>query len=586
MTAARTEIIASGLEAAAWEMCASLIRTAYSPNVKERADCSTAICDLQGRTLALATHAPAHLGSTLRLVPAILARFPLDGMRPGDAFLTNDPYIVGVTHLNDCTLATPIFFEGRPIAFAASVAHHSDVGGRVPGSEAGDSTSLYQEGIRYPPMRLIEAGTIRQDVWELFLLNSRTPHFSDGDLKAQIAANTRGTQRLIALYERYGLAATEAAITAMLDANERRARNRIGAVLTPGIYEAEDWLDEDGISDNPVRLGLSLTVSQDELLFDFTRCAPQLGSGKNVPFTHLMATVYFCTKAMIDPAMPVNEGMYRAIRVVAPEGSVVNPRVPGGVGSRNLTSMILADAMLRCLGEAAPTRAMAAGGPYQGIIMAGPDPVRNRFYVDYENFAGGQGGTAQGDGLDVMQLHMTNTSNLPVEVTELEFPMRVERYELIPDSGGPGRHRGGMGVRRDLRVTAPDAVLALRSARQIFAASGLRGGLPGQVGAFLLDPDDATPGPRLPSTLSEYGLRDGALLRIITPGGGGFGDPRARDPALVARDVAQGKVSVAAAETHYAVIVDASGALDAAATATLRNQGSSRESTAPPPPGE
>lgn len=570
MTAARTEIIASGLEAAAWEMCASLIRTAYSPNVKERADCSTALCDLEGRTLALATHAPAHLGSTLRLVPAILERFPLDTMEPGDAFLANDPYIVGVTHLNDCTLATPIFVDGRPVAFAASVTHHSDVGGRVPGSEAGDSTSIFQEGIRLPPVKLYEAGEPRRDLWELFLLNSRTPHFSDGDLKAQMAANTRGAQRLVALYERYGAGETGLAIAAMLDATERRARARIREVLQPGTYTAEDWLDEDGVSDTPVRLGVAITVGEGDLTFDFSRCADQIGSGKNVPYTHLMATVYFCTKAMIDPAMPVNAGLYRTIKVVAPEGSVVNPRPPGGVGSRNLTSMILADAIMNALGQAAPDRAMAAGGPYQGIIVSGPDPVRNRFYVDYENYAGGQGGTARGDGLDVMQLHMTNTSNLPVEVTELEFPLCVERYELIPDSGGAGMHRGGLGVRRDLRIAAPDGVLALRSARQRFPAEGLQGGARGSLGAFLLDPDAAPAGPRLPSTLSEHKLHDGALLRIVTPGGGGFGDPRRRDPSFVARDVAQGKVSVAAARDLYAVACDERGTIDQAATARLR----------------
>lgn len=564
-TTGRAEIIASGLEAVAWEMCASLIRTAYSPNVKERADCSTALCDLSGRTLALATYAPAHLGSTLKLVPAILERFPLGELRPGDAFLANDPYIVGVTHLNDCTLAAPIFVDGRPVAFAAAVAHHSDVGGRVPGSESGDSTSIFQDGIRFPPVKLFDQGKLRRDVWELFLLNSRTPHFSEGDLRAQFAANERGIQRLQALYARYGEAALQSAIANMLDATELRVRNRIRAVLRPGRYSAEDWLDEDGISDTPVHLAVDLTVGDGELSFDFSRCAAQLGSGKNIPYTHLMATVYFCTIAMIDPALSINEGLYRTIRVIAPEGNVTNPRPPGGVGSRNLTSMILADAITNALGQAAPERASAAGGPYQGIIVAGADPLRNRFYVDYENYAGGQGGSALGDGADVMQLYTTNTSNLPVEVTELEFPMRVERYEMIRDSGGAGRHRGGLGVRRELRIVAPTATLALRSARQRFPAGGLLGGKPGSCGSYTLND-----GERLPSTLSEYPLRDGALLRIETPGGGGYGDPRERDAALVARDVLQGKVSPAAARDIYAVVVSADGQLDVPGTAALR----------------
>lgn len=548
---AQGEIIASGLEAVAWEMCASLIRTAYSPNVKERADCSTALCDLSGRTLALATYAPAHLGSTLKLVPAILERFPLRAMRPGDAFLANDPYIVGVTHLNDCTLAAPVFVDGRPVAFAAAVAHHSDVGGRVPGSESGDSTSIFQDGIRFPPVKLFDQGKLRRDVWELFLLNSRTPHFSEGDLRAQSAANERGTQRLQALYERYGEAAVQSATVSMLDATERRVRHRIREVLRPGRYAAQDWLDEDGVSDKPVHLAVDLTVSDGELTFDFSRSAAQLGSGKNIPYTHLMATVYFCTIAMIDPALSINEGLYRAIRVIAPEGNVTNPRPPGGVGSRNLTSMILADAITNALGQAAPDRASAAGGPYQGIIVSGADPRRDRFYVDYENYAGGQGGSALGDGADVMQLYTTNTSNLPVEVTELEFPMRVERYEMICDSGGAGRHRGGLGVRRELRIVAPNAILALRSARQRYAAGGLLGGKQGSCGAYTLVRGNT--GKRLPSTLSEYGLHGGDLLCIETPGGGGYGDPRERDPALVKRDVQQGKVSMRAAREIYGV---------------------------------
>ena len=569
MSLARTEIVGSAFDAAVWEMCASLIRTAYSPNIKERADCSTALCDMRGRTLALATHGPAHLGSTLRLVDAILDRFPVETLCEGDVFFANDPYIVGVTHLNDCTVASPIFVDGRPVAFAAAVAHHSDVGGRVPGSESGDSTSIFQEGVRIPPVKLYDQGRLRADLWELFLLNSRTPHFSEGDLRAQTAANVRGTERVQELHRRYGSSVMDDAVEEMLAATERRTRARIRETLRPGVYQAEDWLDEDGINDDPVHLPVRLTVGDGTLTFDFSGCGPQMATGKNIPFTHLMATVYYCLKMVVDPNVPTNEGMYRAVQVIAPEGTLVNPRPPAGVSSRNLTSMILADVLIDAMSAAAPHRAMAAGGPYQGIILAGPDRARGRYFVDYENFAGGQGACVDRDGMDVVQLHMSNTSNLPIEIMEIEFPVRVERYEIVPDSGGPGRFRGGCGVRRELRILAPDVLLTTRSARQRIAAKGRDGGQPGSLGRYRVNP--ATAGERgVRSTISEFALAAGDLLQIVSPGGGGFGDPASRDPEAVRRDVAEGKVGTAAACDLYRVALSDGLAVDADGTRRLR----------------
>jgi N-methylhydantoinase B len=545
----RTELVSSALESAAAEMCAGLIRSAYSPNVKERADCSTAICDVEGRTLALSTHAPSHLGSTLRLVPAILSRFALESIEPGDVFFANDPYIVGVTHLNDCTIATPVHVDGRIVAFVVAVAHHSDVGGRVPGSESGDSTSIFQEGIRIPPIRLFRRGEVLRDVLELFLINSRTPHFNEGDVFAQRAAANVGVERVREIHARYGSATVERAIAEMLDATERRIRTRIGRDLRDGVYHAEDWLDEDGIEDRPVRLAVTVRVSGEDIEFDFSDCGEQLGSGKNIPYTHTMATVYYCLKAMVDPDVPINEGLYRPIRVVAPEGSVVNCRAPAAVGSRGLTSMILADVIVDALGQAAPDRAIAPAGPYQGIILSGWDPQRERFFVDYENFAGGHGASVRGDGMDVAQIHTTNTSNLPIEVMEVEFPVRVERYEIVADSGGVGRHRGGCGVCRELRMLAATR-LAVRSARQRFPALGRDGGGPGSTGRFELNPD--TPhARRLHSTFSEMALAPGDLLRIVSPGGGGMGPPAQRCAQAVADDVREGKVTPQAARQAY-----------------------------------
>jgi N-methylhydantoinase B len=268
-----------------------------------------------------------------------------------------------------------------------------------------------------------------------------------------------------------------------------------------------------------------------------------------------MATVYYCLKAMADPALSINEGMYRPIQVIAPQGSIVNPLAPAGVSSRNLTSMILADVMIDALSQAIPSRGIAAGGPYQGIILGGWDPLRNRFFVDYENFAGGHGANVLHDGLDVAQLHMTNTANLPIEVMELEFPVRVERYEIIVDSGGAGRLRGGCGVNRELRMLTDQTSLTVRSARQRFAALGKDGGHAGSTGAFYVNPKDRDD-QKLRSTFSEMALAEGDLLRILTPGGGGMGNPKLRAPEEVATDVREGKISHASAREIYGVALD------------------------------
>jgi len=550
MAHAQLEIIASAFEAATHEMAASLVRTAFSPNIKERADCSTAICDASGRALSLMTNAPAHLGSTLRLVSAILKRFPLEALKAGDAFLANDPYIVGVTHLNDCTVATPIFHDGRMVAWAAAVAHHSDVGGRVPGSEAGDSVSIFQEGIRVPPVQIYAAGKRRADVLEMFHLNSRMPHYGEGDLMAQMASCTRGNARVQDLFAKYGYETMLKCIDEMLDATERRLRIGIRSVLKEGTYSAVDWLDEDGVSGARVKLAVTVTIKDGHLTLDLSECSPQIASGKNVPLTHCYATAYYCLKSVVDPFVPTNEGLYRTVSVIAPEGLVVNPTPPSAVSSRNMTSMILAEAMINALGQAAPTRSVAAGGPGQGCISAGADPQTGRYFINYENLAGGQGARCSADGMDVVMINMTNTSNLPVEAMEMEFPLRIERYELVTDSGGPGKFRGGMGILRDMRLLADDAGVSLRSSRQKFPAPGMAGGKPGGLGTFIRNPGTASE-TRLPMTTSGTPFANGDVLRVMSPGGGGYGDPRERDPAAVARDLVEGKISVEAARTLY-----------------------------------
>jgi N-methylhydantoinase B len=337
----------------------------------------------------------------------------------------------------------------------------------------------------------------------------------------------------------------------MLDATERRVRGRIRAELRQGTYHAMDWLDDDGLSDAPVALGAALTVRDGIVSFDFSASAGQLSSGKNVPLPHTLATVYFVLKMFVDPEGSINEGLYRAVSVRAPEGCIVNPVAPAAVSSRNATSMILADVLVDAFGQACSQRKAAASGTFQGTILSGHDPVRNRSFIDYENFSGGQGANARGDGMDAVHVHMTNTSNLPVEAMELEFPVRVERYALRADSGGAGRYRGGLGIVRDFRILGENVTVALRSSRQRFAAKGVEGGGPGAPGAFVLNPGtpDET---RLPSTSSATPLKTGDVLRVVTPGGGGFGDPHQRDLAALQRDLREEKVSAAAAREFYA----------------------------------
>jgi len=376
------------------------------------------------------------------------------------------------------------------------------------------------------------------------------PHYGEGDLMAQMASCGRGSVRVRELFERYGYETMLARIDEMLDATERRIRSRIRSELKEGTYSAVDWLDEDGVSDTKVKLAVKLTVSDGHLTLDLSDSSKQLASGKNVPLTHCYATAYFCLKSIVDPFIPTNEGLYRTVSILAPQGLVVNPVVPAAVSSRNMTSMILAEALTNALGQAAPSRAVAAGGPGQGCISAGTDPKTGRYFINYENLAGGQGARCTADGMDVVMINMTNTSNLPIEAMELEFPLRIERYELVCDSGGPGKYRGGLGTVRDMRLLADNASASLRSSRQRIPAPGMAGGMNGGLGAFVRNP--GTPGEtRLPLTTSGTPFANGDVLRIVSPGGAGYGNPSERDKEAVRRDLREGKISAQVARDVY-----------------------------------
>lgn len=516
----RAEVVARYLLGVTEEMSAALMRTAFSPNIKERGDCSTAVFDAEGNIVALPQRVPIHLGSMVGVIEAVLARFPKDCIEPGDMFMANDPYNGGGSHLPDINVIAPVFVDGAIAAYVACIAHHADVGGMVPGSEAAVCHSIFQEGLRIPPVRIVRRGEFNRDVFDILLLNSRTPDERAGDLRAQVAANTVGVRSVQALFERYGTADTLATMAGYLDFTEKRFAAAI-AQLPPGRYQATEYLDgtEEG---ERAPITLALTVGEKRLHFDFSGSAPQLAAARNIPYRALVATVYTVVKSLLDPDVPANSGYFRTMDIVAPEGSVVGPVAPAAVGARSISCAVLGDVIAAALSQARPDKALAASGPHQLVVLAGTDPRTGRYFVNYETIAGAMGARAYRAGVDAVRVHASGSSNLPVEALEHAYPFRIEQYALRKGSGGDGMFRGGDGVVRDYRVLADDAVISLSSERQHMAAAGMDGGGSGALGAFVLNPD--SPGERrLPSASAEIRLRRNDVVRVCTPAGGGYG---------------------------------------------------------------
>jgi N-methylhydantoinase B len=544
----KAEVVARFLLATAEEMGATLTRTAFSPNIKERADCSTAVFDRSGQVIALAQRVPIHLGSMVGAIDEILKRYPEREIRPGDMFIANDPYNGGGTHLPDINVIAPVFIGKRIAAYVANIAHHADVGGMVPGSEAAVCQSIYQEGIRIPPVRIMQAGKLNRDVFDLILLNSRTPDERVGDLHAQFASNTVGARGVAALFARYGERETQATIAAYLDFTEKRFRAEIEK-LPAGRYEAEDYLDGND-EESVARIKLTLTVGAGRLRFDFAGSDAQLCCARNIPYRALLATVYTVAKSLLDPEVPANAGYYRTLDITAPPGTVVGPVPPAAIGCRSISASVLGDVIAAALSQALPGKALAGSGPHHLYVLSGTDPRAGTYFVDYETLAGGMGARPNRDGVDGVRVHASGSSNLPVEALEHAYPFRVERYALWEGSGGAGKHRGGMGVIRDYRVLADDIVVSLSSERQHVAAAGANRGGKGTLGAFVLNPHTAEER-KLPSAAADVKLPRDAVLRICTPSGGGYGDARERDRSLVERDVAEERVSTEEARSVY-----------------------------------
>ena len=533
------------------EMGAKLVRSSFSPNIKERRDCSVALFDAGGRSIGQAAHIPIHLGSLKGGVDAILRDYPIEDIKPGDAFVCNDAYLAGGTHLPDISIITPIFYKGVLKFFAACLGHHSDVGGSVPGSISPTAASIFEEGIRIPPVKLVREGTLDDGIMQLIIQNTREPGDRLLDLKVQIATNVLGAEQINALIERMGSGSVDRAVEDLMIYTARRLRSRI-AELKDGTHSFTTWMDDDGFGGDKLPLAATVTVEGDRMHLDFTGSGPQSRGGYNIMPTGVMATVAYAIKALLDPELPANSGLFDAIEFTAPEGTIVNPHYPAAVGARTTTCQKLSGAVFGAFaGLLPPEKAMASCHDVLGaMVFSGKSKKHDGTYVYLETLAGGNGARHYLDGMDGAHCHITNSLNMPAEAVEHEYPLMVEEYTLVTDSGGAGRHRGGMGVARDVRILEDGTTFSGRADSYITAAEGYAGGLPGGNCRIVRNhgtnrEEAMSPKQRLLTLVA------GETVRMETPGGGGLGAPQDRPIAELARDLEDGRIREKTARRDY-----------------------------------
>jgi N-methylhydantoinase B len=559
------ELIRNGLQAIVDEMALTLVRTAYSANLKSAMDLSSAVCDPEGRLIAQGLTLPLHLGSIPDAVHALQQRFQ-GAFRPGDAFVLNDPYDGG-THLPDFFVFQPVFYAGQHIAFLVTVAHHTDVGGRVAGGNGWDSTEIYQEGLRIPPVRLCTEGRLNGDFLRLLSANVRIPMKVLGDLRAQLAACHIGERGLLDLADRYGLPTLQRAFAELLEYTERIARATI-ASLPDGCYEFTDYLDDDGIDPDPIPIQVAVEIHGSDIEVNFHGTSPQVKGAINCVLSFTRSAVYACIRCLLPPTLPNNEGYFRAVRVVAPPGTLVNPLPPAPVAARGLTGYRIANAVMGALAQVAPEHVPACeSGGDTGISLGGYSSER-RAFVFLEFLVCSWGGRPFRDGIDGVASMVVNFSNYPVEVIEREYPVRIEEYGFLPDSGGPGKFRGGLALVRRYRFLEQAGTFQIRADRSRFAAYGLAGGKPGSLSRNVLNPG---PNEQVLPPKTTLQVQYGDELRHELAGAGGWGNPFERDARAVLDDVLDEKISREHARDAYGVALNDEGTcIDEAETARLR----------------
>ncbi len=560
------ELFKNAIFSIADEMAVTIMRTTYSGVLKDNMDFSTALADAEGKLVAQGLTLPGHLGSIPTALASVLRHFA-DDMGPGDIFIMNDPFDGGM-HLPDIFVFQPVYVDGRRMAFAATVCHHTDVGGRVAGSNASDSTEIYQEGLRIPPLRMYERGRRNETLFSLIEKNVRVPVKVFGDLRAQLAACHIAEQQFLEIVARYGADTVEAYMQQVMDYAERLTRAAIRE-LPDGVYSFEDWIDDDGIDfGKPIRLFVTLTKKGDGIVADWTGSSPQVKGAINATLSWTKAATYTAIKSVLPNNIPSNEGVFRAIEVIAPPGTITNGVLPAACAARGLTGFRMLDCCFGAIAMMLPDKVFAAGdGGNTGITIGGYYADRTPFiYVDFTT--GAWGGRPWADGLQGNTNLLINMASQSVEVTEAEHPIEILAYEFVADRAGAGKFRGGAPFRRAYRVQEKEGIHQVRSDRRTFRPYGLYGGQPGKPSLNFLNPD----GENRPLTAKlTMTIERGDVFRHEHAGAGGWGDPLERDPMLILRDVRNELVSARAACDDYGVAIDTEGwTVDEAATQRLR----------------
>ncbi len=561
------EVIRNALASTADEMALIVMRSAYSPVVRDIMDYSTALCDAKGRVIAQGLTLPIQLCSFPRIMGFVKERYG-ETLKPGDVLIANDPYGSGGQHLPDIYILKTIFVDGRLSGFAATVAHHTDLGGIVPGSVAIYATEIQQEGLRLPLLKLYEAGEPVEAVFRILEANTRSPVEVLGDIRAQIAACNVAEEGLKTLIDRYGAQELDAYIDALHDHAEAMMRDVIRA-LPNGVYRATDYIDGVGENPQPLPIVATVTVADDTIDIDFAGTADQVAASINCPIS-LPESASFCAiRCLSQQDIPNCEGYLRPITVRAPEGCLVNPRYPAACGARGVVGYRVFDAIMQALAQIVPERAMGGseGGPY---LLAAGGTHEGRPFVLNEMVVGTWGARAGKDGIEGISNPAANLSNQPVEMIEADMPVEVLRYGLVPDTGGPGQYRGGLSLIREFRFLAPVAFV-LRGDRRDHPPFGLEGGSPGAPSAHILLRADGTEQGLPTMPMESFNARAGDVFRLIGAGGGGYGDALQRDPIRIEDDLREGKVTAAGASRDYGVVFAADGAtIDQAATMRRR----------------